>query len=140
MGPDFQPIPGSELRVEFERVSPYDVYPSPHASSPQDGDFIERVRLTRRSLYQAIGIPGYSEQNIRAVLDEYGRGGLHEWLWRDYERQVLEGRDSTMDRHDADTMDGLHYWGRRRASCCSNGESRQKWCRTCWPNTRSRPS
>jgi len=110
-GPDFQPIPGSELRVEFERVSPYDVYPSPHASSPQDGDFIERVRLTRRSLYQAIGIPGYSEQNIRAVLDEYGRGGLHEWLWRDYERQVLEGRDSTMDRHDADTMDGLHYWG-----------------------------
>lgn len=110
-GADFEPVQANELRVEFERVSPYDVYPSPYATTPQEGDFIERVRLSRRSLYQAQGIPGYSPENIRLVLEEYGRGGLREWLWRDYERAKLEGRGSTADLHDPDTIDGLHYWG-----------------------------
>lgn len=110
-GPDFEPVQANELRVEFERVSPYDVYPSPYATSPQEGDFIERVRLSRRSLYQAQGIPGYSAENIRLVLEEYGRGGLREWIWRDYERSHLEGRDSTVELHDPDTVDGLHFWG-----------------------------
>jgi hypothetical protein len=110
-GPDFEPVQANELRVEFERVSPYDVYPSPYATTPQEGDFIERVRLSRRSLYQAQGIPGYSAEAIRAVLEEYGRGGLREWLWRDYERTRLEGRGSTAELHDPDTLDGLHFWG-----------------------------
>ena len=110
-GPNFEPVQANELRVEFERVSPYDAYPSPYATSPQEGDFIERVRLSRRSLYQAQGIPGYSAEHIREVLEEYGRGGLREWLWRDYDRAKLEGRESTAEMHDPDTVDGLHYWG-----------------------------
>lgn len=41
-------------------VSPFDCYPAPEAESCQDGDFIERIRMTRADLYECIGTPGYS--------------------------------------------------------------------------------
>jgi hypothetical protein len=38
-------------------------------------------------------------------------GGLRDWLWRDYERARLEGKDKYWLREDAGTLDGLHYYG-----------------------------
>ena len=110
-GPGGQPVPTQEAAVEFERMSPYDAYPAPFAESPQDGDFIERMRLKRRTLHSAIGMPGYNDAALRSVLEEFNRGGLREWLWEDYERHKLEGRESVLERTNQDTIDALHYWG-----------------------------
>lgn len=105
------PITEEEIRKEIKRVSPFDAYPSPESETPQDGDFIEHVRFTRRELRSMIGVEGYSKKSIEACLEEYGAGGLREWLWEDSERRHLEGKEYTWARSTAGTMDGLHYWG-----------------------------
>lgn len=110
-GPDYEPVVSADISLQYTRVSPFDIYPSPESSNINDGDLIERMRFSRRSLYDLIGVPGYNEEAIRAVLQEYGRGGLRDWLWRDYERAQLEGKDKFWMRQDQKTIDGLQYWG-----------------------------
>lgn len=110
-GPQGQPIVSDDIGLNYSRVSPFDIYPSPDSSTINDGDLIERIRYTRRGLYNMIGLPGYNAEAIRAVLSDYGRGGLRDWLWRDYERAQLEGKDKFWMRQDQRTIDGLQYWG-----------------------------
>jgi len=110
-GPQGQPIVADEIGLNYSRVSPFDIYPSPDSSNINDGDLIERIRYSRRGLYNMIGLPGYNSEAIRAVLTDYGRGGLRDWLWRDYERAALEGKDKFWMRQDQRSIDGLQYWG-----------------------------
>jgi hypothetical protein len=110
-GPQGQPVISNDIFLEYKRISPFDLYPSPDSSSINDGDLIERIRFNRRDLYNLIGLPGYNDEAIRAVLQEYGQGGLRDWLWRDYERAQLENKDRFWMRQDQKTIDGLHYWG-----------------------------
>jgi hypothetical protein len=75
-----EPQVETEIVPDFERVDPFRVYPAPGAVSPQEGYFFEHHTLTRKSLYEMIGVPGYDEEAIRAVLREGEYGGLAEWL------------------------------------------------------------
>lgn len=99
-----------EIGVRGKRVSPFDIYPAPNASSVNDGDFIEHLHLDRGQVYRCLGVPGYNDDAIRAVLEEYGRGGLKDWLWGDYERAKLEDK-SRGYLHSEGLIDGIHYWG-----------------------------
>lgn len=103
---------GEELRPTWERVDPFMVYWAPHASQPDDGDLIERHRLTRQDLNAMIGVDGYSDSAIRAVLDEFGRGGLHEWLWIDSQKATAEGKHlSSVMQNSGELIDALQFWG-----------------------------
>ncbi|UTA78971.1 hypothetical protein J4377_13515 [Halomonas sp. XH26] len=107
----WQPVKTTTIRPEFERVSPFDLYPSPDATSVDDGAFlIERARFTRMQLNQLIGVPSFNEESIRRVLEQYGQGGLRDWLWTDGERAELEGRGHEWLTH-GETIDGLIYSG-----------------------------
>lgn len=110
----WQPIKTEEVRPEFDRVSPFDMYPSPDATSIDDGAFIiERARFTRVQLTQMMGIgpdSGYDDEAIRKVLEQYGQGGLRDWLWTDGERAELEGRGHEWLTK-GETIDGLIYSG-----------------------------
>lgn len=107
----WKPVKGYTVRPEFVRVSPFDVYPSPDATDVDDGSYlIERCRFTRSMLTKMIGVRGYDEERIRAVLKDYGQGGLRNWLWGDNERDRLEGREHEW-MHPGETIDGLIYWG-----------------------------
>lgn len=110
----WQPIKTETIRPEFERVSPFDLYPSPDATSVDDGAYlIERARFTRGQLNQLMGIgqgSGYNDEAIRRVLEQYGQGGLRDWLWTDGERAELEGRGHEW-LTPGDTIDGLIYSG-----------------------------
>ena len=100
----------SAPELTWAAVSPFDCYPAPEAESCQDGDFIERIRMTRADLYECIGTPGYSEKAIRSVLEQQQSGGLRAWLWSDAERRMLEGE--THDTWIPDYLvDALHFWG-----------------------------
>lgn len=110
-GPNNEPIVSADIALKYGRVSPFDIYPSPESSNVNDGDLIERMRFQRRDLYNMIGVPGYNDNALRAVLTEYGRGGLRDWLWRDYSRAQLEGKDKFWMRQDQKTIDGLQFWG-----------------------------
>lgn len=99
-----------ETSVGWRRVSPFDIFPGPHSRCLQKGDLIERLRLTRGQLYDLKGLPGYSEEAIENVLDDYDFGHLEDWMWEDFERSYLE-TDGSFFRSDKDTIDALHYWG-----------------------------
>lgn len=69
-----------QLVAEFERVSPFDIYPAPYAQDMQTGYLFQHHRLSRQALSSMIGVPGYSENAIREALRLYDEGGLSDWL------------------------------------------------------------
>lgn len=105
-----KPVPRQENLLCWRRVSPFDIFYAPHASTIQDGDLIERVRFTRHKLHQLIGQKGYKDSEIRRVLQKHGSVGLQDWIWENWERERLES-NSTYFLSDKDTIDGLHFWG-----------------------------
>lgn len=82
-------------KMFWERKSPFDIYWTPGVSDIRDAAVIERQRLTRAHLNDVMDLPGYNKENIRKVLDEFGRGGLSDWMdSTDQERADGESRES----------------------------------------------
>lgn len=100
-----------DIKLEWERVDPFMIYPAPWAKNVNDAPLIERHKLTREALNQLIGVEGYSEAAIRKVLDLYGTGGLHNWLTVDAEKATAEGRNNVAATITNDLIDALQYWG-----------------------------
>ena len=100
-----------ELKLEWERVDPFDMYFAPYARNVNDGPVIRRHRLTREALFQMIGAPGYSEESVRKVIDLYGQSGLKDWLSIDSERAFAEGKDQVSATGGTGLIDALQYWG-----------------------------
>lgn len=81
-------------KLFWNRISPFDIFFTPGAQRIADADVIERQRLTRTDLNDLIGLPGYNEPEIRAVLDEYGKSGYREPSdSTDSERARMESRE-----------------------------------------------
>ncbi len=95
--------------LRWERMDPFMAYPASWAKNIEDAYFVERHRLSRASLSAMIGVDGYNEDAIRAVLDKHGDGGLKEWLAIDSGKESAEGRDGTLGGDDL--IDALQYWG-----------------------------
>lgn len=98
-------------KVKWERVDPFMAYPAKYTKGVNDGPFIERHRLSRGQLSAMIGVEGYNEDAIRAVLDAHGDGGLTEWLMIDTARAGAEGRLPVLGNSGTDLIDALQYWG-----------------------------
>lgn len=98
-------------RLKWNRVDPFMIYPAPWAKNVQDAFLFERHRLSRGELSALIGVDGYSEDAIRAVLDSHGSGGLREWLAIDVQKHHAEGRTTVMAMGGDDLIDALQYWG-----------------------------
>jgi hypothetical protein len=82
-------------KMFWMRVSPFDLFWTPGVSDIEDASVIERNRYTRADLNDLLDLPGYNVAEIRAVLDEYGRGGLaDDWDSTDSERAVGENREN----------------------------------------------
>jgi hypothetical protein len=77
------------------RVSPFDLWFTPGVADIAYADIIEKLRITRSELNDCLDLPGYNQEEIRKVLDEFGRGGLYDnWDTTDAERAVLENREN----------------------------------------------
>lgn len=84
-------------KLFWQRVSPFDLWWTPGVSDIEDASVIERTRVTRADLNDLLDLPGYNQEAIRAVLDEYGRGGLSDnWDMTDAERAVQENRENPL--------------------------------------------
>lgn len=100
------------LMLEWERVSPFNLYPAPDASNMQDGYFIERHKLSRADLVSMLGVDGYSDGAIRGVLQDYGKGGLREWIYVDLTKATAEGKSTTAaGQNPSELIDALQFWG-----------------------------
>jgi hypothetical protein len=89
--PTVQQVP----KMVWGRVSPFDVWWTPGVSDIANANVIEKSRLTRAELNDLLDLPGFNQDEVRLVLEEYGRGGLYDnWDTTDAERAVLESREN----------------------------------------------
>jgi hypothetical protein len=65
-------------RLYWYRVNPFDFYFTPGVSDIENANTIERQRVTRAELNDMLDLPGYNTENIRTILDHYGRGGIYD--------------------------------------------------------------
>lgn len=111
-GQDYELQVQTELALEWERVDPFHVYPAPDATGINDGYLIERHQLSRANLVSMMGVEGYSDGAIRQVLEEYGRGGLRDWIYVDLTKAAAEGKSTTAaGQNPSELIDALQFWG-----------------------------
>lgn len=102
-------VQSEEVGFFWERVSPFDFWVTPGASSILHSETFERQRFTVQELYDLIGVPGYNETAIREVIEKFEAGGFKEWgTVFNRERERLEGRD-TIDNDGF--IDGIEFNG-----------------------------
>jgi hypothetical protein len=109
-GPNFTPIVSNEFFREVERVSPYDMFPSPNASGIDDGYIIQRHKLTVKTLESMKGVPGYSNYEIDQVLERYAGKGFRYFEYGDQQRDNLEGKYHSRLYND-NIIEALEFWG-----------------------------
>jgi hypothetical protein len=79
----------------WSRVSPFDIWFTPGVSDISNANVIEKSNLTRTEINDMLDLPGFDQEAVRAVLQDYGRGGLYDnWDTADAERAVLESREN----------------------------------------------
>jgi len=101
--------------MTWKRVSAFDLYITPAAGCIEDADIIERIKLTRGDLHGCIGLPGYNEKNIRAVLNDYEHG-LQDWLDdEETERAEMENKENPYLNR-SQWIDTLEYHGNVKGS------------------------
>jgi len=89
--PSVQQLP----KMVWARISPFDIWWTPGVADIANANVIEKSRLTRAELNDLLDLPGFNQDEVRLVLEEYGRGGLYDnWDTTDAERAVLESREN----------------------------------------------
>lgn len=98
-------------RMFWQRVSPFDLWWTPGVNDIEDAEVVERTSLTRADLNDLLDLPGYNTANVRAVLQEYGRGGLTDTpVSSDSERAVQENRENPQ-QNNSNLIQCLEYTG-----------------------------
>ena len=104
----YSPKVQEKLIPTYSRVDPFRFYPEPGITKLSEGYCIEHHRLSKADLSDLLGVPGYDDGAIRAVLAE---GANSEWLWSaEYTKADLEGKYNLW-REDSNKFDALEFWG-----------------------------
>jgi len=110
-----KPIVEEATVIEFARVSPFDIYPSPIATDINDGYLLEKHRLTRAALVAMKGVAGYDSEAIDRVLERSAMGGLYGWLDDSSTTPGLseeKAKDHINFGQTVDhTIEALQFWG-----------------------------
>lgn len=108
----YKPDIKEELIPTYKRVDPYRIYPEPGISKLSEGYLFEHHKLTRPELSDLIGVPGYDDAAIRAILEEMPSGGLQNWMWSaEMTKAELEQKHNIWMRKTA-IVDALEFWGK----------------------------
>ena len=93
---------------EWERVDPYKFYWAPWGDDVQNMPVIEVHHLTRTDVESMIGVEGYDEVSVRALLSDFSTTGF-DWLDRDdSDFEDLEGKD--FDDATEDLVAAIQLW------------------------------
>jgi len=88
------PIVREAEQREWERVSPFDMFPAPSSKGIDDGWLIERHTWSEATLASLIGVTGFDEENVREALRRYRDSGREDLTVGDSERHQLENQGS----------------------------------------------
>lgn len=103
-------------------VSPFNFYPTKGMVGVNDGDIIEVHELSKQAIANLIGVPGYSEEEVRAVLQAYSIGSLKsKWFSVEDDTEVRQvTKEKTWQNSNpitnqstdmADTILAQEFWG-----------------------------
>lgn len=100
-------------KLQFERVSPYDIYPGPSSKGIQDSYLIEVMRFTRGELASMRGLKHYKTDAINEILD-MRPGDIKQETDQnvEYTKNQLENRQQEPEANNSDSkIDALSFWG-----------------------------
>lgn len=105
------PIPQDTYSYINRRVSPYDMYPAPEATSLYDGALCEHLRLSASEINDLIGVEGYKDEELVKALEE-GPQDSYDWLDSGIEQEKAdqEKRGDTFDANQ-NVFHGIHFFG-----------------------------
>lgn len=112
---------GGRLRTTYkptmcwERVSGFDLYFTPGASDVADADVIERIKVSRADLNALLGLPGYNDDAIREVLNDYAYG-LQDWLDEAETERANEENKENPYINRSNLIDTLEFHGNVKGS------------------------
>ncbi len=105
------PVPVRGFTYKNRRVSAYDMYPAPEATSLYDGALCEHLRLTGMELNELIGIQGY---NADAIIEALLEGPMDSYDYLDSgiesEKADEEKRGDSTDSNQ-NLYQGIHFFG-----------------------------
>lgn len=96
------------IAPSYNRVSPFDIYPAPHATGFNDGYIIEILHLTPQELYSLIGVTGYNEEAIKEALAIYSKGHREQPIGKS-ERDIIYQSETVSAS--GNYIDVIEYWG-----------------------------
>lgn len=100
------------ISPEVERVDPFSFYPAPGVVEPDDGDCIEVHEYSADQIHDLIGLPGYDEQKIRAVLQDHTLHGLSNWTRESMRSAKNRARGQYNGHTDEEkNIEALEFWG-----------------------------
>lgn len=99
-----------ELRPEYLRRSPLDIFPAARARNIQQYNLIDRYFFTREDLQALKGVPRFSADAIDQVIEAYGIRGYRTRMSQDSERAYLELRQNEMYDPEQD-IETHNFWG-----------------------------
>lgn len=108
-GQGWVPEVTDEMAWDFERVSPYDCFPSSAATGVHDGVFIRRHRMMIPDIEALVGLPGYRDDAIFDAINQYKSAGLRDITYGETEREWLSGRRQSLLSNEI--IEALEFWG-----------------------------
>jgi len=102
-----------ELIAKDERVSAFDIYPSPDQTTIHDGSLIERLKLSRQSIYDCLDKPGYDNESILTTLSDFDSNSTNFTSWQssvDSTRRYSENHSTDFSGDDG-SIYGLRFLG-----------------------------
>ena len=118
----WQPNVTTRPMMMFKCVDPLKFFPSPGATTTDDMTYaVEVDEFTRNTLLKFVGVPGWNETNIRAVIDQNAKGTTVQ-LDSNAEVRGLEDRQGVgMNDNPDEKFQGLWYTG------LANGMLLEQW-------------
>lgn len=105
----YAPVVQEKLAPTYGRVDPFRFYVEPGITKISDGYTIEHHSLSDADLSDMLGVPGYDDEAIRAVL---ATGSNNEWMWSaEFTKSELENKYNIW-RNVTGRYDALEFWGR----------------------------
>lgn len=104
------------LITDVYAVNPFNFYPIKGMSKINDGDLIEVHSLTKDALSKLIGVPGYDQTEVSAVIAELQSGALKsKWFTIQDETAVAQAEKdkntTSLNDKPLDTVLAQEFWG-----------------------------
>lgn len=107
-----QAVAKQKPKMFWKRTSPFDLYWASGVEKFEDADVIEHVKFAPHQLMDLKDLPGYDSKAIDKVIEQYGQGGLNEWLDEtSTEEAQLEDREDPYN-NDSNMIDSLKWHGK----------------------------